>query len=115
MIETIYRIRCDEITCRGWLSLPQDYVPGTDLLPGSLVVRPTAERAALYEESRRAQMSAVGYGWRPLDPDMLLWICPRCIDRARAHKREACQVTGCGPEFCPGGAMCRGKNRGAGV
>ena len=78
MIKPVYRVQCDG-PGREWLSLPNDYVLGTDLLPGVLIAAPTTERAGNWPGEREAQRAAVGAGWRPVvDSDFKVWLCPGC-------------------------------------
>ena len=78
MIKPVYRVQCDG-PGREWLALPDDYVPGPDLLPGVLIAAPTAEKAGNWPGEREAQRAAVGAGWRPVvDSDFKVWLCPAC-------------------------------------
>ncbi len=57
-IEVVFRIRCDE--CRKWISLPEGYVPGTDIEHVDLVVADTAEHAGLWPSRAAAVNAAFG-------------------------------------------------------
>lgn len=78
MIKPVYRVQCDG-PGREWLALPDDYVPGTDLMADVLIAAPTAERAGNWPGEREAQRAAVGAGWRPTsDSGLKVWLCPAC-------------------------------------
>ena len=61
-IKAVFRVQCDG-PCRGWLSLPDGYRMGTDILHVDLVVRPTAATAGLWPGERAARRAALRNGW----------------------------------------------------
>ena len=61
-IKAVFRVRCDG-PCKGWLSLPDNYRMGIDILHVDLVVRPTAANAGLWPGERSARTAALGNGW----------------------------------------------------
>ena len=78
MIKPVYRVQCDG-PGKEWLALPDDYVPGTDLMAGVLIAATTAERAGNWPSERDAQRASVGAGWRPVaDSGLKVWLCPSC-------------------------------------
>ena len=78
MIKPVYRVQCDGPD-KEWLSLPEGYVPGTDLMADALIAADTAERAGNWPEERAAQRAAIGAGWRPVaGSDFREWLCPSC-------------------------------------
>lgn len=79
MITPVYRVQCDG-PGKEWLSLPEGYVPGTDLMAGVLVASATAERAGNWPGDREAKRAAVGAGWRPAMGGAT-WLCPACMGR----------------------------------
>jgi hypothetical protein len=87
MIKSVYRVQCDGLG-KEWLSLPDGYVSGTDLLPGVLVAAPTAERAGNWPDERAAQRAAVGAGWRPASANWERWMCPSCAVRPASGKEK---------------------------
>lgn len=58
----MFRAQCDG-PGKEWLSLPESYVPGTDLQHVDLVAAPTAERAGNWPGERAARTAARNAGW----------------------------------------------------
>ncbi|MDX3575964.1 hypothetical protein [Streptomyces sp. FL07-04A] len=92
MIKPVYRVQCDG-PGKEWLSLPDDYVPGTDLMTGVLVAAITAERAGNWPAERDAQRAAVGAGWRPTQTTGQ-WLCPACMAWLSVPENQAAYLTG---------------------
>ena len=61
-IKAVFRVQCDG-PCKGWLSLRESYVPGTDIQPEDHVVEPTAVRACNWPGERAARTAAQNNGW----------------------------------------------------
>lgn len=78
-IKAVFQVQCDG-PCKGWLSLPSKYHPGTDLQHEDLIVRPTAVTAGLWPGERAARRAALGNGWevKGLARNPISWLCPEC-------------------------------------
>ena len=88
MIKPVYRVQCDG-PGKEWLSLPDGYLPGTDLMADVLIAADTAERAGNWPGEREAQRAAVGAGWRPVaDSDFMVWLCPSCMAALSASSED---------------------------
>lgn len=90
MIKPVFRVQCDG-PGKEWLSLPDDYVPGTDLPADTLVAAPTAERAGNWPDEKAAKRAAIGAGWRhPVDSPKGFqdWLCPGCQSAGPAGSEE---------------------------
>jgi hypothetical protein len=90
MIRPVYRVQCDG-PGKEWLSLPDGYVPGTDLPADALVAADTAEKAGNWPGEREAKRAAIGAGWRhPMDSsDFKDWLCPACQTSVSAQTDAA--------------------------
>lgn len=99
-IKAVFRVQCDG-PCKGWLSLPESYVPGTDFQHVDLVTAPTAERAGDWPGERAARNAALQAGWRTIfragDTKGSVIRCPKCYadpyDAARHFPEDRGQVT----------------------
>lgn len=98
-IKSVFRVQCDG-PCKGWLSLPERYAPGTDFQHVDLVAAPTAERAGNWPGERAARTAALNAGWRfshvrSFPPPYKIY-CPKCAadpyDAARYFPRDRGQV-----------------------
>lgn len=74
-IKAVFRVQCDG-PGKEWLSLPENYTPGTDVLRADLVAEPTAARAALYPGEGAARRAARGSGW--VSGELWGLLCPTC-------------------------------------
>lgn len=68
-IRAVFRVQCDG-PGKEWLSLPEGYVPGTDIRSEQLVAAPTAERAGNWPGERAARTAAKRAGWRYVSTKM---------------------------------------------
>lgn len=95
-VKAVFRVQCDG-PCKGWLSLREGYVPGTDILPGDQIVTPTAELACNWPDTRSAMSAALAHGFRRV-PARLGLVCPacrKCADCGHPHRTSGCSEFSC--------------------